>query len=106
MHYMDDSKMHESNLGAVVIDHRDGCLIRPINRNLFHQFAPHAVLITAVARKESVVFLRNVPPNSDRIQSMQSGLLAATTSAITQYFSVTKNQHVGDELLVAFILFG
>src|SRR6266487_25876 len=53
-----------------------------------------------------MIFLRNMPANSDRIQSVQPRFLAATASAISQYLAMADNEDIRDKLFVTSILFG
>ena len=103
---MDDSKMHEPNFRAVIVDHGDCGLVCLGNGYLFHQLAPHSLVITKVVGKESMIFLGNVPADSNRIQSVQPGFLPAFAASIPQYLIVAEYQDVRDELFVAFVLFG
>src|SRR5438477_7736183 len=53
-----------------------------------------------------MIFLGNVPANSDGIQPMQPRFLAASAPSIAQYSVVADDEDIRDELLVTLVLFG
>ena len=54
---MHHAKMHIPDLRAVVVDDGHGGVLYVLDGNLLHQFTPHAVLITTITGKKTVVFL-------------------------------------------------
>ena len=103
---MHDSEMHRPSLGAVVIDYRNGCIFHRIHGDLFQQLAPHAVMIAAIISKQPMVFLGNMPSNSERVQSVQTRFLTAFSPPIAQDPSLTEKEDVGNELFETPVLFG
>src|SRR5260221_7380368 len=103
---MDDSIMHVPDLGAVIIDYPDGCLVHLVDCHLLHQFPPHTLVIAKAAREKSMIFLRNMAPNSDGIQSVQPRFLAAFPASVSQYLVIADHEDVRDKLFVTFVLFG
>ena len=85
---VDDSKMDAANVGAVIVDRGQGRLVARINADLLHQFAPHALLVAAVAGEEAMILLGDVPANADGIQSVQAGFLPALAAAVSDRKSV------------------
>ena len=81
-------------------------ILTPENNDLLHQFASHPFLIAGSAGKQSMIFLRNVSPDADRIQPVQPGFLAAPAASITQYPALADNEDVRDELFVTQVVFG
>src|SRR6266545_3523614 len=53
-----------------------------------------------------MVFLRNVPANSNGIQSVQPRFLPASTPAVSQNFALANQEDVRNELFVTFVVFG
>ena len=43
MHHVDHTEMHESDVGAVIVQNGNGCLVRGFDFHFFHQFPPHAL---------------------------------------------------------------
>src|SRR5262245_41954007 len=102
---MHDAKMDQPDFRAVVIDHRN-CIFLPfLDGDFFPQFAAHSILVAAVAGKESVILLGNVPADSNRKQTVQPALSSAAASAIPQYLISADDKHVRNELFVTIVVF-
>jgi len=105
-HEVDDAKMDAANVGAVVVDRGHGRDMAGINGDLFHEFTAHALLITAVVGEKAVILLGDVAADTDGIEAVQAGFLAALAAAVTENLAVADQEDVGDKLLVTLVLFG
>src|SRR5436309_15742826 len=82
-HDVHNPKMHQPNLGAVVVNDGNGGLAQRFDVNLLPELAPHAVVIPAgVLGEETAVLLRDVATHTYRIHAVQASFFAASAALV------------------------